>query len=196
MGRVKAYVGNVGILVRAYAYIRTLGPDGLRKVSELAVLNANYLRARLSPYFDVPFAGICKHEFVLSAKSLKTTHGVRTLDIAKRLLDFGYHPPTIYFPTNVEVCLMIEPTETESKQTLDAFADALIQIVHEAHADPQLVLHAPYTTVVRRLDEAGHGRALERRQVQRHVVAFANAVSRGVPRLLVLIAHDLRAADF
>lgn len=158
MGRVKAYIGNVGILVRAYAYIRTLGPDGLRRVSELAVLNANYLRARLSPYFDVPFAGICKHEFVLSAKSLKTTHGVRTLDIAKRLLDFGYHPPTIYFPTNVEECLMIEPTETESKQTLDAFADALIQIVHEAHTDPQRVLHAPYTTVVRRLDEAGAAR--------------------------------------
>jgi glycine dehydrogenase subunit 2 len=132
IGRVKLYYGNFGILVRAYAYIRSYGPDGLRRVSELAVLNANYLLRRLAPAFDVPFDRICKHEFVLSGKSLKAETGVRTLDVAKRLLDFGYHPPTIYFPINVEECLMIEPTETESKETLDAFADTLLRIVEEA----------------------------------------------------------------
>ncbi|MCI3922333.1 aminomethyl-transferring glycine dehydrogenase subunit GcvPB [Paenibacillus sp. TRM 82003] len=153
IGRVKAYYGNFGILVRAYAYIRTLGPDGLRRVSELAVLNANYLLRRLAPAFDVPYDTICKHEFVLSGKSLKP-YGVRTLDVAKRLLDFGYHPPTIYFPINVEECLMIEPTETESKETLDAFADTLLRIVEEAKTNPELVKNAPYTTEVRRLDEA------------------------------------------
>ncbi|HZG87641.1 aminomethyl-transferring glycine dehydrogenase subunit GcvPB [Paenibacillus sp.] len=153
IGRVKPYYGNFGILARAYAYIRTLGPEGLRRVSELAVLNANYLFRRLSPAFDVPYDRICKHEFVLSGKSLKT-HGVRTLDLAKRLLDFGYHPPTIYFPLNVEECLMIEPTETESKETLDAFADTLLAIVEEARTNPELVRGAPYTTAVRRLDEA------------------------------------------
>ncbi|WP_276352153.1 aminomethyl-transferring glycine dehydrogenase subunit GcvPB [Cohnella caldifontis] len=153
IGRVKAYSGNFGILVRAYAYIRTYGPEGLRRVSELAVLNANYMRSRLSPYFDVPYPGVCKHEFVLSGKRLKE-HGVRTLDAAKRLLDFGYHPPTIYFPLNVEECLMIEPTETESKETLDAFIETMIRIVREAETDPQLVLNAPHTTAVKRLDEA------------------------------------------
>ncbi|WP_199614373.1 aminomethyl-transferring glycine dehydrogenase subunit GcvPB [Paenibacillus alkalitolerans] len=154
IGRVKGYYGNFGILVRAYAYIRTLGPDGLRRVSECAVLNANYLLRRLAPHFDVPFDRICKHEFVLSGKPLKQYGGVRTLDVAKRLLDFGYHPPTIYFPLNVEECIMIEPTETESKETLDAFADTLIRIVEEAKANPELVKNAPYTTQVRRLDEA------------------------------------------
>ncbi len=154
IGRVKAFYGNFGILVRAYAYIGTLGPDGLRRVSELAVLNANYLLRRLAPAFDVPYDRICKHEFVLSGKSLKAETGVRTLDVAKRLLDFGYHPPTIYFPLNVEECLMIEPTETESKETLDAFADALLRIVEEAKTNPELVKNAPYTTNVRRLDEA------------------------------------------
>ena len=153
IGRVKAYYGNFGILVRAYTYIRTYGPEGLRRVSECAVLNANYMMHRLAPHFDVPYPGVCKHEFVLSGKRLKA-YGVRTLDVAKRLLDFGYHPPTIYFPLNVEEGLMIEPTETESKETLDAFIDAMIQIVHEAETDPQKVIHAPYTTVVKRLDEA------------------------------------------
>ena len=157
IGRVKQFYGNFGILVRAYAYIRSLGPDGLRRVSELAVLNANYLLRRLAPAFDAPYDRICKHEFVLSGKKLKA-HGVRTLDVAKRLLDFGYHPPTIYFPLNVEECLMIEPTETESKETLDAFADTLLQIVEEAKHDPELVRNAPYTTPVRRLDEAGAAR--------------------------------------
>jgi len=153
IGRVKAYCGNFGILVRAYAYIRTYGPEGLRRVSECAVLNANYMMHRLAPYYDVAFPGVCKHEFVLSGKRLRA-FGVRTLDVAKRLLDFGYHPPTIYFPLNVEESMMIEPTETESKETLDAFVDAMIRIAEEAETDPQLVLNAPYTTVVKRLDEA------------------------------------------
>ncbi len=120
IGRVKPYYGNFGINVRAYTYIRTMGPDGLKAVTENAVLNANYMMRRLAPHFDLPYDRHCKHEFVISGRRLKKL-GVRTLDIAKRLLDFGYHPPTIYFPLNVEECMMIEPTETESKETLDAF---------------------------------------------------------------------------
>ncbi|KRF05512.1 glycine dehydrogenase [Paenibacillus sp. Soil766] len=153
IGRVKGYYGNFGILVRAYTYIRTLGPEGLRNVSEYAVLNANYMLARLTPYFDVPHPRFCKHEFVLSGNRQKKL-GVRTLDIAKRLLDFGYHPPTIYFPLSVEECIMIEPTETESKQTLDSFIDTMIAIAKEAEENPELVKNAPYTTVVSRMDEA------------------------------------------
>lgn len=152
IGRVKAYYGNFGILVRAYAYILSYGPEGLKRVSECAVLNANYMFKRLAPYFDVPYPGICKHEFVLSGKNLKA-YGVRTLDVAKRLLDFGYHPPTIYFPLNVEECIMIEPTETESKETLDGFIDTMIRITEEAAKDPELVKNAPYDTAVKRLDE-------------------------------------------
>lgn len=152
IGRVKAYYGNFGILVRAYTYIRTYGPDGLREVSENAVLNANYMLSRLAPYFEVPYPGICKHEFVLSGKNLKQ-YGVRTLDVAKRLLDFGYHPPTVYFPLTVEECLMIEPTETESKETLDGFIETMIQIVREAEETPEIVLNAPHTTEISRLDE-------------------------------------------
>lgn len=153
IGRVKAFYGNFGILVRAYAYIRTYGPDGLREVSENAVLNANYMFKRLAPHFDVPYPGLCKHEFVLSGRNLKP-YGVRTLDVAKRLLDFGYHPPTVYFPLTVEECLMIEPTETESKETLDGFIDTMIQIVKEAQETPEVVLNAPHTTEITRLDEA------------------------------------------
>ncbi|QWU15835.1 glycine dehydrogenase subunit 2 [Paenibacillus sophorae] len=152
IGRVKAYYGNFGILVRAYTYIRTYGPDGLREVSENAVLNANYMLSRLAPHFDVPYPGICKHEFVLSGKNLKA-YGVRTLDVAKRLLDFGYHPPTVYFPLNVEECIMIEPTETESKETLDGFIETMIRIVQEAKDTPEIVLNAPHTTEISRLDE-------------------------------------------
>jgi glycine dehydrogenase subunit 2 len=153
IGRVKAYFGNFGILVRAYTYIRTMGAVGLRKVSEQAVLNANYMMRRLAPYFDLPFNRHCKHEFVLSGRRQKK-QGVRTLDMAKRLLDFGYHPPTIYFPLIVEECLMIEPTETEAKETLDEFIEVLIQIAKEAEETPEVVQEAPYTTIVRRLDEA------------------------------------------
>ncbi|MCM3290545.1 aminomethyl-transferring glycine dehydrogenase subunit GcvPB [Paenibacillus sp. MER 180] len=152
MGRVKAYNGNFGILLRAYVYIRTYGPEGLRRVSECAVLNANYMMHRLAPYYDIPYPGVCKHEFVMSGKGLKQ-YGVRTLDVAKRLLDFGFHPPTIYFPLNVEECMMIEPTETESKQTLDRFIDVMIQIAQEAKEQPELLLNAPHYTDVKRLDE-------------------------------------------
>lgn len=152
IGRVKPYYGNFGINVRAYAYIRTMGEQGLRQVSEDAVLNANYLMRRLEPYFDLPFSRHCKHEFVLSGKRQKKL-GVRTLDMAKRLLDFGFHPPTIYFPTIVDECMMIEPTETEAKETLDSFADAMIQIAKEVEEQPETVQEAPYNTPVRRLDE-------------------------------------------
>ncbi|MDG4655573.1 aminomethyl-transferring glycine dehydrogenase subunit GcvPB [Ectobacillus antri] len=152
IGRVKPYYGNFGINVRAYTYIRSMGPDGLKRVTEEAVLNANYMMRRLAPYYDLPFDKHCKHEFVLSGRRQKKL-GVRTLDIAKRLLDFGYHPPTIYFPLNVEECIMIEPTETESKETLDAFIDAMIQIAKEAEENPEIVQEAPHTTVIKRLDE-------------------------------------------
>ncbi|MFC0269921.1 aminomethyl-transferring glycine dehydrogenase subunit GcvPB [Metabacillus herbersteinensis] len=152
IGRVKPYYGNFGINVRAYTYIRSMGPDGLKAVTEYAVLNANYMMRRLEPHFDLPFDRHCKHEFVLSGKRQKKL-GVRTLDIAKRLLDFGYHPPTIYFPLNVEECIMIEPTETESKETLDSFIEAMIQIAKEAEETPEVVQEAPHTTVVKRLDE-------------------------------------------
>lgn len=152
IGRVKPYYGNFGINVRAYTYIRTMGPDGLKAVTENAVINANYMMRRLESYYELPFNRHCKHEFVLSGSRQKKL-GVRTLDIAKRLLDFGYHPPTTYFPLNVEEALMIEPTETESKETLDAFCDAMIQIAKEAEETPEVVQEAPHTTVISRLDE-------------------------------------------
>ncbi|RYM06033.1 glycine dehydrogenase subunit 2 [Sporolactobacillus sp. THM7-7] len=152
IGRVKAFYGNFGINVRAYAYIRTMGAEGLNRVSKDAVLNANYLLKRLSETFDVPFKQFCKHEFVLSGSRQKKL-GVRTLDMAKRLLDFGYYPPTIYFPLIVDEAMMIEPTETESKETLDAFADHLIQISREAEDHPEIVQEAPHATIMRRLDE-------------------------------------------
>lgn len=152
IGRVKGFYGNFGILVRAYAYIRTMGASGLRQVSEDAVLNANYMKERLKPYYDLPFDRACKHEFVLSGNRQKKD-GVRTLDIAKRLLDFGVHPPTIYFPLIVEECFMIEPTETESKETLDNFIDVMIQIAQETMETPEVVQEAPHRTLVKRLDE-------------------------------------------
>lgn len=152
IGRVKAFNGNFGMLVRAYTYIRTMGPDGLQQVSEDAVLNANYLMRKLEPYYDVPYPQHCKHEFVLSGSRQKKL-GVRTLDMAKRLLDFGIHPPTIYFPLIVDECMMIEPTETESKETLDHFVDVMIQIAKEAEENPEVIQEAPHHTVVKRLDE-------------------------------------------
>ncbi|TCS96426.1 glycine dehydrogenase (decarboxylating) beta subunit [Hazenella coriacea] len=152
IGRVKGYYGNFGILVRAYTYIRTMGPEGLRQVSEYAVLNANYMMRRLAPYYDLPYQQHCKHEFVLAGTRQKK-QGVRTLDIAKRLLDFGFHPPTTYFPLIVDECLMIEPTETESKETLDRFIDVMIQIAKESEETPEVVQDAPHHTVVKRLDE-------------------------------------------
>ncbi|WP_057510474.1 aminomethyl-transferring glycine dehydrogenase subunit GcvPB [Staphylococcus simulans] len=152
IGRVKPFYGNFGIYLRAYTYIRTMGNIGLKEVSEAAVLNANYIKARLKNAFEIPYNQYCKHEFVLSGSKQKK-EGVRTLDMAKRLLDFGVHPPTIYFPLNVEEGMMIEPTETESKETLDYFCDALIQIAEEAKEDPDKVLEAPHNTVIDRLDE-------------------------------------------
>ncbi|MEZ0119826.1 UNVERIFIED_ORG: glycine dehydrogenase subunit 2 [Heyndrickxia coagulans] len=152
IGRVKPFYGNFGINVRAYTYIRSMGPDGLREVTENAVINANYMMWKLAPYYDLPYDRHCKHEFVLSGRRQKKL-GVRTFDIAKRLLDFGFHPPTVYFPLNVEECMMIEPTETESKETLDAFIDAMIQIAKEAEENPEIVQEAPHTTIVKRLDE-------------------------------------------
>lgn len=152
VGRVKPYFGNFGIYLRAYTYIKTMGPEGLKKVSEDAVLNANYIMRRLEGAYHLPFSQHCKHEFVLSGVNQKK-EGARTLDVAKRLLDYGYHPPTIYFPLNVEEGLMIEPTETESKETLDGFVDALLNIDKEIKEDLDLVLEAPHNTVIGRLDE-------------------------------------------
>jgi glycine dehydrogenase subunit 2 len=154
IGRVKAFYANFGVVVKAYAYIREMGPDGLRHASEDAVLNANYLAARLKEKYHLVYDRLCKHEFVLSADWQKKATGVRTLDIAKRLLDFGFHPPTVYFPLIVDECLMIEPTETESRETLDSFVEALLQIATEAAEQPDQVKSAPHDTVVGRLDES------------------------------------------
>ncbi|MGZ3632189.1 MAG: aminomethyl-transferring glycine dehydrogenase subunit GcvPB [Candidatus Limnocylindrales bacterium] len=154
IGRVRAYQGSTGVFVRAYAYIRAHGGSGLVEVSEDAVLAANYLKSRLKGAYEIPYDRPCKHEFVASAEPIREATGVRTLDIAKRLIDKGFHPPTIYFPHIVEECLLIEPTETESLETLDAFAAALLEIAAEAQADPELVKGAPHTAPVRRLDEA------------------------------------------
>jgi glycine dehydrogenase subunit 2 len=150
IGRVRSFFGNVGVLFRAYCYIRTLGPSGLRSVAENAVLNANYLLSRLKHFVDVPHGDRCMHEFVASVGKLKTDRGVTAMDVAKRLLDFGYHSPTVYFPLTVPEAMMIEPTETESKQTLDAFAETLFRVTEE----PAELLHeAPHTTVISRPDE-------------------------------------------
>lgn len=152
IGRVKGFYGNFGINLRAFVYIRSNGPEGLLRVSQEAVLNANYMMRKLAPYYDLPYDRICKHEFVLSGRRQKKL-GVRTLDIAKRLLDFGYHPPTIYFPLIVEECMMFEPTETESKETIDEFIEVMIQIAKEAEENPSIVQEAPHHTTVTRLDE-------------------------------------------
>jgi glycine dehydrogenase subunit 2 len=160
IGRLRGFQGNFGVFVRSYAYILSLGGDGLREASETAVLNANYLLARMregraGKYLPVAFGRTCKHEFVLSGSRAKKELGVKTLDIAKRLLDHGFHPPTVYFPLLVDEALMVEPTETEAKETLDAFADAVEEIMAEAEQDPEIARNAPYTTPVRRLDEVG-----------------------------------------
>jgi glycine dehydrogenase subunit 2 len=158
IGRVSPFLGNFGMFVRAYAYIRQHGAAGLRANSEHAVLNANYLRVRLRDTFKVPFERINMHEFVCRGAVEGT--GVRALDVSKRLLDYGFHPPTNYFPLIVPEALMIEPTETETKPTLDAFADAMIAIAKEAHSDPAQVKAAPHRTPVRRLDEVKAAREL------------------------------------
>ncbi|MFD1066231.1 aminomethyl-transferring glycine dehydrogenase subunit GcvPB [Oceanobacillus locisalsi] len=153
IGRVKPFYGNFGINLRAYTYIRTMGAEGLKKVSEYAVLNANYLMRKLEKVFQLPYPQHCKHEFVLSG-SIQKKLGVRTLDMAKRLLDFDVHPPTIYFPLNVEEGMMVEPTETESKETLDSFVDIMTRIAKEAEEEPEIVQEAPHHTIVKRMDEA------------------------------------------
>jgi glycine dehydrogenase subunit 2 len=152
IGKVRGYTGPFGVFVRSYAYIRSYGPR-LREMSEVAVLNANYLLARLKETYDLPFERLCMHEFVLSARSLKREHGISALDVAKRLMDYGFHPPTIYFPLVVSEALMIEPTETEAKETLDAFTDAMLAIAEEAAKDPDVIREAPHGRPVRRLDE-------------------------------------------
>jgi glycine dehydrogenase subunit 2 len=160
IGRIRSFVGSTGVLVRAYAYLRTHGGTGLAEITDDAVLAANYLKDRLadSGLFDIPFPGVCKHEFIASASTIKKQTGVRTLDIAKRLLDHGFHAPTVYFPLTVDEAMLIEPTETESIETLDAFADALVQIAREAESNPETVKTAPHTAPVKRLDEAGAAR--------------------------------------
>jgi glycine dehydrogenase subunit 2 len=152
IGKVRGYTGPFGVFVRSYAYIRVYGPR-LREMSEAAVLNANYVLARLKEAYDLPFDRLCMHEFVLSARSLKREHGITALDVAKRLMDYGFHPPTIYFPLIVAEALMIEPTETETKETLDAFCDAMLAIAREAAEEPSLLKDAPHHRPVRRLDE-------------------------------------------
>jgi len=153
IGRVHSFYGNFGILVRALAYMRSLGASGIAEVSREAILNANYLKARLIDAYQPSHEGYCMHEFVLSAKRQKA-RGARALDIAKRLLDFGMHAPTTYFPLIVDEALMIEPTETETKASLDAFADALLAIDRETMENPEKLKEAPTRTPVRRLDEA------------------------------------------
>jgi glycine dehydrogenase subunit 2 len=162
IGRLRGFHGNYGCFVRAYAYICSLGGDGLKDASEAAVLNANYLLARLrntthppiAEYLPLAYGELCMHEFVLSGGPMKRTLQIKTLDLAKRLLDFGFHPPTVYFPLLVDEALMVEPTETETKETLDAFAEAIAAILAEAAEDPEIARGAPYSTPVRRLDEA------------------------------------------
>ncbi len=151
VGRMLAFHGNVGVMLRAYAYIRTLGGEGLKHASEMAVLNANYVRARLEGVYDLPYTTRSLHEVIFSDKDLEG--GCHTLDVAKRLIDYGYHPPTIYFPLVVKGAIMIEPTETESQEVLDEFCDAMIAIAGEARDNPELLLQAPVRSRVRRLDE-------------------------------------------
>jgi len=158
IGRVHSFNGNFGVVVKAWVYIRSMGPDGLRTASEHAVLAANYVMRRLQPYYDLPYDRPCKHECVLAGTRQKREHDVRTLDIAKRLLDFGFHAPTIYFPLIVDEAMMIEPTETESRETLDHFIDAMIKIAKEAEDHPEVLHDAPHHTPVGRLDETAAAR--------------------------------------
>ena len=163
IGRLRGFQGNYGVFVRSYAYICSLGAEGLREASEIAVLNANYLLALLQrpgvgEHLPLAFGERCMHEFVLSGAPMKRDLGIRTTDLAKRLLDFGYHPPTVYFPLLVEEALLVEPTETETRETLEAFAEVVAEILREAAEDPEIARQAPYSTPVRRLDEAAAAR--------------------------------------
>ncbi len=162
IGRIHSFHGNFAVIARAYTYLRAVGGEGLRRVAERAVLNANYLRRRLEDAYPTAYPGPCMHEFVATARRYRAD-GVRALDIAKRLIDLGFHPPTVYFPLIVEEAMMVEPTETESRQTLDAMAEALLRIAQEAKTDPEQLRQAPSTTAVRRLDEARAARNLHLR---------------------------------
>jgi glycine dehydrogenase subunit 2 len=162
VGRVGGFHGNVGILLRAAAYILSLGPSGIREVSEAAIINANYIKARLREFYNVPYDAPCLHECIVNDER-QQEFGVSTLDIAKGLIDRGFHPPTIYFPLIVKGALMIEPTETESLETLDAFCEAMIHIAHTAQTDPDSLHAAPVNSVIRRLDEAAAARKPELR---------------------------------
>ncbi|MDP1717341.1 MAG: glycine dehydrogenase subunit 2, partial [Burkholderiales bacterium] len=163
IGRLAAHMGNAGVLLRAYVYMRLLGREGMPRVAEFSTLNANYLMAELRRAgFDVAFpARRASHEFVVTLKKLRDETGVTAMDVAKRLLDKGFHAPTTYFPVLVPECLLIEPTETESRQTLDAFVAAMTEILEEARTQPELVKTAPHTTPVRRLDEVRAARELD-----------------------------------
>jgi glycine dehydrogenase subunit 2 len=152
IGKVRGFTGPFGVFVRSYAYLRMWGPR-LREMSEVAVLNSNYVLARLKDAYDLPFDRLCMHEFVISARTLKKEHGCTALDVAKRLMDYGFHPPTVYFPLVVPEALMVEPTETEAKETLDAFCDAMLAIAREAADEPELLKEAPHHRPVKRLDE-------------------------------------------
>jgi glycine dehydrogenase subunit 2 len=153
IGRITGFYGNIGVLIRAYCYLMIMGKNGLEAVAERSVLNANYLKEMLKERFELPYDTVCKHEFVLSGKPFKQKYGVTTLDIAKRLLDFNVHPPTIYFPLVVPEAMMIEPPETESPETLDAFSDIMERIADEIEKEPNRLKNAPHTTAVRRVDE-------------------------------------------
>ena len=161
IGKVKAFYGNFNVMVKAYSYIKALGFNGLKQVAENAVLNANYLKEKLKQHYKLPYDGICKHEFVLSDKGMPNE--VTTNDVAKRLLDYGFHPPTVYFPLIVHGAIMIEPNETEGKEMLDRFIDAMIKIKDEAESDPEIVKTAPHTTVVKRIDAVKAARELDLR---------------------------------
>ena len=151
-GRERSIYGNFGVYFKAYAYLLSMGAAGLRKVSETAVLNANYIMEKLKPYYELSYDRTCMHEFVLSAQRQKEK-GVSAMDISKRLIDFGFHPPTTYFPLIVKEALMIEPTETESKETLDEFIEAMIKIAQEVEQDTEMAKSAPHNAPIGRLDE-------------------------------------------
>jgi glycine dehydrogenase subunit 2 len=160
IGKIHGFYGNFGVLVRAYVYMRMLGPDGMRRMAEAAVLNNAYISAKLDDVYPLPY-GRGLHESVFSGSELKKTYGVKTADVAKRLLDLGFHAPTVYFPLNVPEAIMSEPTETENREELDRFVRAMRQIAEEAATDPEMVKNAPHTTPIRRLDEVGAARNLD-----------------------------------
>jgi glycine dehydrogenase subunit 2 len=176
IGRVRGFAGPFGVFVRSYAFMRAYGP-ALRSMSEIAVLNANYVLAGLRADYDVPYDRHCMHEFVVSARTLKKEHGVSALDVAKRLMDYGIHPPTVYFPLVVPEALMIEPTESETKERLDGFVEAMRAIAREAAESPELLHEAPHTRPVRRLDEV----KAAKEPILRHAFGASSARDRGMP---------------